>query len=343
MWFNTSAIIINISLYAKSLTLQRLRNLLNLLFGFFWSRIVGKPVCMAHPFALSLEPSGHCQLECPECPTGAAALSRKKGNMNLKLFNKIINKTSRYTLYLNLYFQGEPLLHTQIEELIRKATENRIYTTLSTNAQLLDERMCRKLTESGLSRIIISLDGFSQPVYETYRRGGNVEIVKTGILSLLEARKKLRTSTPLIIVQTLAFEHNKHEIPSIRQWCKDVGVDKLEIKKAQMNEFGDGTVIPAKEKSRYQVSSEKSYKVSGHAYNHCWRQWSSAVITWNGLMIPCCYDKDAKHIFGNVSGNTFGNIWKGNDSYKYKRTILSNRSKIEMCRNCPEGRNWFLG
>jgi len=343
MWFGTSAILNNARLYLKSLSIPRLLNLLKLACGFFLSRIVGKPVCIAHPFALSVEPSGHCQLKCPECPTGAAVLSRKKGNMNIELFNKIIGETEKYTFYLNLYFQGEPLLHPQIEKFIEKANKNLIYTTISTNAQLLDDKMCRKLITSGLSRIVISLDGFSQEIYETYRRGGKAEAVKNGILKLIKARKMAGAYSPIIIVQTLAFDHNKHEIPTIRKWCKEVGVDKLEIKTAQMNEFGDGTVQPAREKSRYQNSSEKRYTIPGHSYNHCWRQWSSAVITWNGLMVPCCYHKDAEHILGHTSIDTFSDKIKSPESYAFKQSILSNRNGIEMCRDCPEGRNWFWG
>jgi radical SAM protein with 4Fe4S-binding SPASM domain len=343
MWFNTSAFINNTWLYLKSLTFIRILNLLKLLSGFFLSRIAGKPLFIAHPFALSVEPSGHCQLKCPECPTGAAALSRKKGNMDIELFNRIINETRKYVTYLNLYFQGEPLLHPQIKDFIQKAADNLIYTTLSTNAQLLDEQTCKTVTESGLSRIVISLDGFSQEVYETYRRGGNVQNVKNGILSLTKARKEANSPTPIIIVQILAFNHNKHEIPTIRQWCKEAGVDKLKIKTAQINEFGDGTVTPAKEKSRYQISYGKERTIPGRAYNHCWRQWSSAVITWDGLMVPCCYDKNAEHTFGNVSINTLDDNLKNQVSQDFKQTILYDRNKIEICRNCPEGRHWFMG
>ncbi len=343
MWFHSSAIISNNRLYLKSLTIPRILNLLKLLTGFLLSRMAGKPVLIAYPLALSVEPSGHCQLKCPECPTGAAMLSRNKGNMDIKLFNKIINDTNNHTIYLNLYFQGEPLLHPQITEFIRKASENKIYTTLSTNAQLLDDNMCKNITKSGLSRIIISFDGFSQKVYETYRRGGNVENVKQGILKLIAARKKFGFSTPIIVAQILAFGHNKHEIQTIQQWCKDAGVDKLEIKTAQINDFGDGTMKPAKEKSRYQTSSEGEYLVSGKAYNHCWRQWSSAVFTWNGLMVPCCYDKNAEKVLGNISNDTFNEILKNPEDYNFKQRILSKRNGIEMCRDCPEGRHWLIG
>ena len=342
MWFRTSAIIINITCYLKSFTTKRLINLVKLFGGYFFSRIVRKPVWITYPFALSIESSGFCQLQCPECPTGAAVLSREKGHMNLELFNKIIYEIKDYTFYLNLYFQGEPLLHPQIDKIISMAAKNRFYTTLSTNAQLIDKSMSRKIVASGLSRIIISLDGFSQEVYERYRRGGKVDKVKNAILRLIEAKKKAKSPLPLVVVQSLAFTHNKHEIPSIKEWCKATGVDKLEIKTAQINEFGDGSVKPDPQKSRYKNSSNPANSIPGTPYNHCWRQWSNPVITWDGQMVPCCYDKDAKYSLGNISNKTFNEIWQKNESKQFKHTILSFRNNIEMCRNCPEGRQWFF-
>ena len=44
--------------------------------------------------------------------------------------------------------------------------------------------------------------------------------------------------------------------------------------------------------------------------NHCWRLWHSPVITWDGLVVPCCFDKDAKHRMGDLKNKSFKEIWK---------------------------------
>ena len=82
---------------------------------------------------------------------------------------------------LQFYFQGEPLLCKQLPEMIRMAHDVGLYTIVSTNAQALDEATAIALVEAGLSRIIISMDGFTQATYEQYRRGGDVEQVKAAI------------------------------------------------------------------------------------------------------------------------------------------------------------------
>ena len=71
--------------------------------------------------------------------------------------------------------------------------------------------------------------------------------------------------------------------------------------------------------------------------NHCWRMWSGAVITWDGKVVPCCFDKDAQHSMGDLHSHSFTEIWN-NDQYKdFRASILRSRSEVEMCKNCSEG------
>jgi radical SAM protein with 4Fe4S-binding SPASM domain len=70
--------------------------------------------------------------------------------------------------------------------------------------------------------------------------------------------------------------------------------------------------------------------------------WSSCVITWDGKVVPCCFDKDAKHQLGNLQEKTFKEIWQ-NDSYKKFRTsLLKSRKEIDICQNCSEGTKVWL-
>ena len=181
MWLSSRARIHNVHLYQKTVTGPRFLNFLRLLIGHYQNLLLKRRSIKARPFALSVEPTRYCQLRCPECPTGAGILHRSGGDMPIILFSEIIDETKHYIFHLNLYFQGEPLLHPEITQFVQKASENRIYTSISTNGQNLDTATCHELVKAGLSRIIISLDGLSQKTYETYRVNGDVEKVKNGI------------------------------------------------------------------------------------------------------------------------------------------------------------------
>ena len=69
---------------------------------------------------------------------------------------------------INFYFQGEPFLNKQLPEMISESFEKRIYTATSTNAHFLDSNTAKRTVESGLHRLIISIDGTTQETYEQY-------------------------------------------------------------------------------------------------------------------------------------------------------------------------------
>ena len=65
--------------------------------------------------------------------------------------------------------------------MVQKAKKRKIYTVTSTNAHFLTERKARETVESGLDRILVSVDGTTQEVYEQYRKNGKLEKVKIAI------------------------------------------------------------------------------------------------------------------------------------------------------------------
>ena len=77
--------------------------------------------------------------------------------------------------------------------------------------------------------------------------------------------------------------------------------------------------------------------MKGNIKNHCFALWRTSVVTWDGKIIPCCFDKDAKYELGLLNGNTFNEIWKSEKYYKFRNSILQNRNGIDMCTNCSEG------
>jgi radical SAM protein with 4Fe4S-binding SPASM domain len=65
--------------------------------------------------------------------------------------------------------------------------------------------------------------------------------------------------------------------------------------------------------------------------------WHSCVMTWDGSIVPCCFDKDAKYSMGNINEKTFGEIWNGDAYRDFRAQLFTNRKSIDICRNCTEG------
>ncbi|MCH2223864.1 MAG: SPASM domain-containing protein [Crocinitomicaceae bacterium] len=286
-----------------------------------------------------MEPTTACNLGCPECPSGLKQFTRPTGKLSLELHEQMLDQVKNSVFYINYYFQGEPFLNPNFLTLIAAAKKRKIYTATSTNAHFIDNKKAEQIVDSGLDRLIISIDGLTQKTYENYRINGKLEKVISGTEALLKAKKKLNSTTPHLIFQFLAVKPNEHEIPAIFELGKKMKIDEVRIKTAQLYDYQKGNpLIPDNEDySRYKLRSDGTYSLKYHLGNHCWRMWSSSVFTWDGKVVPCCFDKDAQHILGDLTTNSFESIWKHSKYQSFRSAILTNRGQIEICKNCSEG------
>lgn len=288
---------------------------------------------------MAIEPTTACNLRCPECPSGLRSFTRPTGKLDEALFKKVMEEVSDHLLYLTFYFQGEPYLNPQFLNMVSIANQHKIYTTTSTNAHFLDDETAKQTVKSGLDRLIISIDGASQDTYVSYRKEGSLEKVLEGTKNILRWRKRLNAKSPKVVWQFLVVRPNEHEIPEIRKMAKEYRVDKVAFKTAQIYDYEKGNdLIPSTEKySRYKMQEDGSYSIKNKLENKCWKMWQSCVITWDGQVIPCCFDKDASHSMGNLSTNTFSEIWHSRQYQNFRGALLNARSEIDICKNCTEG------
>lgn len=323
----------------KHLSLKRTFNLFKLGASFYTSRILRKAVHVGKPFSLSIEPTTACNLACPECPSGLKQFSRPTGKIDMKLHEKILDQISGTVFYINYYFQGEPFLHPNFLNLISEAKRKKIYTSTSTNAHFIDSKKAEDIVLSGLDRLIISIDGLTQETYENYRVHGKLEKVIQASKYLVEAKKKHNMNTPHLIFQVLAVKPNEHEIPAIFELGKELGINEVRVKTAQLYDYVHGNpLMPENEDySRYVRKADGTYRMKYKTGNHCWRMWSGSVITWDGKVVPCCFDKDAQHVLGEIEGRTFNDIWTSEKYKNLRQAVLTRRSQIEICQNCSEG------
>lgn len=319
-------------------TPARLLNFFKLHFSYRLSLLRFKPKLWGFPWAVSIEPTTACNLKCPECPSGSGNLNRPSGNLSQRNYEEIIKKIPRQTSYLTLYFQGEPYLNKHFFDMVKFAKQQRMFVATSTNGHFLNEGQAAKTIASGLNKLIISLDGADAETYLHYRRGGEFEKVISGIKQLVDKRNKMKSLLPLIVIQFLVFKQNEHQIKNIEQLARELGADVLELKTAQHYDFEDGNefMTSIKKYSRYRKNKDGKYIAKSKLRNRCLRLWTSCVITWDGSVVPCCYDKDARYCFGNILQLGFKNIWKGEAAQKFREKLWKSRKTIGICSNCHE-------
>ncbi len=321
------------------LTPSKVLNALNVLGSYYWSRITQESRHTGLPISLSIEPTTACNLRCPECPSGLRSFSRNTGKMSIELLDKILCEVKAHCTYINFYFQGEPYLNPQFLDMVKLCHDQGMYSASSTNAHFLNSDKAKATVESGLDRLIISIDGADQNTYESYRKEGDLSKVIEGTKNVLYWKKQLKSSTPHVIFQFLVVKPNEHQIDEVKRIGNELGVNEVKFKTAQIYDFGNGNdLIPTLDGySRYKQNSDGKWSIKNPLDNHCWRMWSGAVITWDGKVIPCCFDKDAQHSMGNLYSHSFKEIWNSKQYKDFRASILRSRSEVEMCKNCSEG------
>lgn len=325
--------------FARSITLRRAANFGKVLVSYYLARLTGKPVQWGLPVTISIEPTTACNLRCPECPSGLRAFTRETGHLKTDFFRKTIDTLQRDTTCVIFYFQGEPYLNPAFLDMVAYAKKHRQYTMTSTNGHYLNDENARRTVESGLDRIIISIDGATQETYEQYRVGGQLEKVLEGAKRLVNWKKKLGKKHPHIVFQFLVLRPNEHEMDEVRRLARDIGVDELTFKSAQVYDYEHGNpLIPTQNQyARYQQRPDGTWAPKHVLSNHCWKLWHACVITWDGLVVPCCFDKDAQHRLGDLKTTSFAQLWQGEAYQNFRKAVLNGRDHVDICTNCTEG------
>jgi len=319
-----------------AMSVKKLLNYLLLHGSYLFSVVIQKPVHRGYPSFLSVEPGTYCNLRCPECFTTQAGFSRPRGYMNLTTFTKILEQANKRVFYLNLYFQGEPLLNRHLFDFIAYAKKHGCYTAVSTNGHFIDETNAKKMISSGLDRLIVSLDGTDGDTYSLYRKGGDFNTVVKGIKTLAEQRNKTRSKHPFIEIQFVLTRKNQSQKDKIKSFGKKLGADKVSVKSFQLLNFEKACEWVPDKNSRYFIADDGAVKIKNKMHNRCFRMWSSCVITWDGMVAPCCYDKNASYAMGNILENPLPLLWNSEDYRIFRKNVFSQRKNIDICRNCNE-------
>ncbi|MDX1685325.1 MAG: radical SAM/SPASM domain-containing protein [Saprospiraceae bacterium] len=325
--------------FFRKLSLRKLWNWILVFSSFQVSRWTGKAIHWGRPVSLSIEPTTACNLRCPECPSGLRSFTRNTGNLKADLFRRTVHQVKDHLINLTFYFQGEPYINPDFLDMVHHAHESGIYTMTSTNGHFLSKENCRKTIQSGLDRLIISIDGAKQDTYEQYRREGTLQTVLEGAERLIRMKQRLGVRHPYVIFQMLVVRPNEEEIDDVYEIAREIGVDEVKLKTAQLYDYQNGhDLMPQQTRfSRYKRNEDGTFSPKNPLSNECWKLWHSGVITWDGLLVPCCFDKDADHVFGDLKENAMDQVWNGHEAQAFRDRIMAGRQHIDICSNCSEG------
>jgi radical SAM protein with 4Fe4S-binding SPASM domain len=309
----------------------------------WWRLLVNQAAAMARctyvpslPVHVTIEPTNLCDQRCPICETGDGSLGRKRGSMPLDQFQHLIDLIAPHAHTLMFYFMGEPFLHKDAYAMIRHAKARGLFVTACTDGNLVDGQA---LVASGIDEVFFQLGGTTQAAHQIYRVRGKLDRALGNLADAVAERRRLGATLPRLVMGLIVMRHNEHQVEEFHRLAREIGADGSELvlpcvrDKVQADRF-----MPKDE--TYWMYDKTLFDTQGilrpkmDLGNSCWWIWHSTVITWDGMVLPCCRDPHGHHAMGNVFREPLGRIWNNAAYRAFRRKILTAQGSVEICRLC---------
>ncbi len=275
-------------------------------------------ICKGLPNDITIELTNHCNLDCIMCPRSKQA--RKVGFMDFNLFKKIIDQVAGFAELIDLDLYGESLMHPRAIDMIRYCKSKKLNTVVSTNLTYANKKMIEDIITSGLDQITLSLDGVTKETYEFVRRGAKFEQTMQNVKMFLDTKKQLKSETPFVSIQMIYMENTKKEAEEFLKIWEKSSANVVRLKPFLNLDKQTGHLSAL----TFDPSNEP-----------CLMLWRKLVVTWDGIVVPCCNDYDKIHPLGDLNVQTVRAVWNG-AALRAARQIHAQGKwqSIKLCSGC---------
>lgn len=287
------------------------------------------------PVHITIEPTNACNARCPVCETGNGSMARLRGLLDYDVYTRFIDEVAPTTAVLMFYFMGEPFLHRRAYDMIRYARDKGLYVETCTNGDFAD---ADGVIYSDVNEINFQIGGMTQATHQVYRIRSDLDKIHQNLAALLEARRRQPGSNVRINVGFIVMRHNEHEIPEFMRWAREIGIDTANVIDPCVRSVPEGRRFLPTDR-RYWFYDEAAFergvlKPKQVPDNECTWIWNSAVVNWDGTVVPCCRDPQGLHVFGNAFERPLREIWNGPAIRDFRRRIVTQQGDIDICKLC---------
>ena len=295
---------------------------------------LSKIIPLESPFVLMVDPSSSCNLRCLFCPTGDTSLiqstKRFQGYMELDVYKKIISDLDQFEgkiKTLRLYKEGDPLVNPNLVEFIeiakRSSKIERIDTT--TNAIILNKNISKRLINSGIDQINISINGVSSQQYKKLTK------VEVNFDRLVDQIAYLHSISGNCEIYIKAIRENLSEEEQVLFYkiFSEIS-DRIFLEGIQPNwpKFNFTYVKPKYITGHYGQPLEER--------EVCPYIFYIMVINSDGSVSACVQDWPHELIVGDIKSESVKNIWSGEKLKSLQKLHLrGRRCEVDLCSICP--------
>ena len=319
-----------------------------------------KGIISIPPYQIDIEPTKKCNLKCTLC-------SRNYWNEELNrsvdipwdIFEKVL-PLLQYSTLSAIQGLGEPLLGKSFFDIVKTAVSHGVITQINSNCTQFTDDACKKLIESGLGGITLSIDGVKSL---EGLRGVAFKVVKENVERLIRLKKKTGSNTPYLSVEVVVSLLNVGELVKVVKLAKKWGIRSVyvfhpEIYHSSLREYSiyNNVALAEKEFAKaQQVASRANIKLdlpsldqkSPLSFNegsktenitYCDYPFHYLMVNNAGNVTTCCIgcvdDISNSVVVGNLNEESIESIWNGERIRELRLRMLENKP-TGLCAVCP--------
>lgn len=273
-----------------------------------------------------------CNLACIHCPHPEFKKSEHyearylEPELNKKIVDEVRSRGQGKTQYIRYSSEGEPLVHPKGYEMIEYAARNSgVYVTLTTNGTIMNEKRTRRLLDSGVHMIDISIDAFTPETYAKIRVNGDLNVTRTNVLNLLSWIKQTGSATK-VVVSFIEQPQNTHEAADFEAYWKAQGVDSVVIRRLHS---AAGAVIDIARIMRVEQAQAPR--------RPCVYPWERIVVNPRGHLAFCPADWTHGSTVVDYRSTTIEETWQSDFYRRLRDAHLKNDFAMHgFCGQCPD-------
>lgn len=283
------------------------------------------------PRFIDIEATNACNFKCLMCPTGNKSMKRKTGFMTQETFDKILAECAKWNCAIRWVQWGENMMHPDLYDHIRAASEKGLLTHLNTNGSKFDRESIEELIDTGLSSLKFSFQGVDRQSYAEMR---NTDFYEE-LLDVIKLFHEVRGDRvfPYIHVSTSITYESAEVVEKFREETTPYA-DYVSVGRTVFDNLDiDNVRLKPKEVEMLKrlMALESVVKV----HPECPEVYDKMSIFWDGTISACCGDADKHMLIGSLDDQSMEEIWVSKKMDFYRRTLAEMRhDDLPLCKNC---------
>ncbi len=311
-----------------------------------------------------------CNLTCDHCYISAGPDKERAGELSTEEAKAFIDDVSEMGVPLLLFTGGEPLVRNDFWELAAHAKTKKLRAVISTNGTLITKNIAKRLKDSGISYVGISIDGADSETHDAIRNQRG---------SFAKAIQALKNCVELDLkcgIRITASKDNVEEIPNLLDLCLELGVPRFclywlvpsgrgkgmyDDKQLNREEIlktldflfekaktldprlieiltvdapQDGIYLLKKMKEENHPEYENAYKLLSFTGDSCSAGDRAANVDPVGNIYACQFAQRPELVVGNVRDHKFSEIWNNSDSEILTKFRAKKGELKGICGDC---------